>query len=79
MASEAEITALQLEAKEHQGRLANTRGWKEGFFSGAFRESTALPAPGFGTRSLQSRETIIFYCFKSHRLQYFAVTQLQQL
>ena len=79
MASEAETTVLQLEAKEYQGRPANTRGWKEGFFSGAFRESTALSAPGFGTLSLQSRETIIVYCFKSHRLQYFAVTQLQQL
>ena len=79
MASEAETTVLQLEAKEHQGRPVNTRGWKDGFFSGAFRESTALQAPGFGTHSLQSREMIIFCCFKSHRLQYFAVTQLEQL
>ena len=41
-----------------QGRLVNTRGWKEGFSPGVSRESTVLPAPGFGTRSLQNRETI---------------------
>ena len=58
MTSEADTTALQLEAKEHQGRSMNTRGWREGFSPGAFRESTALPAPGFGTRSLQKREMI---------------------
>ena len=41
-----------------QGRPVNTRGWKEGFSPGASRESMVLPAPGFGTRSLQNRETI---------------------
>ena len=60
-----------------QGRLANHRGWKEGFSPGAFRESTALPAPGFGTRSLQSREMINFRCFKSPSLQYLVTAALE--
>ena len=48
MALEAETAVLQLEAKEHQGRPVNIRGWREGLSPGAVRESTALPAPGFG-------------------------------
>ena len=48
-----------------QGRPVNTRGWKEGFSPGVSRESTVLPAPGFGTSSLQNREMINSCFFKS--------------
>ena len=75
--SEAETTVLQLEAKEHQGRPVITRGWRKGFSPGAFRESTDLPAPGFGTHSLHNRVTINFCCFKSPSLQYFVTVALE--
>ena len=60
-----------------QGRLVNTRGWKEGFSPGVSRESTVLPAPGFGTRSLQNRETINSWYFKSPSFQCFVTAALE--
>ena len=59
--SEAETTVLQLEAKENQGKQMSTRGWRGGLSPGVFRESTALPAPGFGTHSLQIGEMTNFF------------------
>ena len=60
-----------------QGRPVNTRGWKEGFSPGASRESMVLPATGFGTRSLQNRETINSCFFKSPSLQCFVTAALE--
>jgi len=45
-----------------QGRPVHTSGGKEGFSPAAFRENTALPAPGLGTCSPQTRETIKLCC-----------------
>ena len=60
-----------------QGRLVNTRGWKERFSPGASRESIALPAPGFGTYSLQKRVTINSCFFTSPSLQCFVTAALE--
>ena len=63
MVSEAETTILSWNPK-NTGRPVHTSVRKDGFSPAAFRESTALSAPGLGTCSLQNRETINFCCFE---------------
>lgn len=62
----AEIGAMLLQGKEHQGLPAAIKIWKskEGFFPRSFTGSTALSTPWFWTFSLQNHERISFYCFK---------------
>ena len=62
--SEAETTILQLEAKEYkEGRRTPVAGRKDSPLQPSGK-NTALPAPGLGTCSLQTRETINLCCFE---------------